>query len=211
MIYYLYKITNKVNGKFYVGVHKTKDIDDGYMGSGKVIKSAIEKYGLDNFDKTIMEMFDSSEQMFAREKEIVTEEFLARDDVYNLRRGGSGGFDYINATKSDEDKRAHRSAGGKASGPSSIRSTHEKRRKNGSYATENNIFKNTGFQQEMNSRSLSDEAREKRKLTMAANSHSKGEKNSQFGSMWITNDIENKKVKKDSEIPSGYRRGRIKV
>jgi hypothetical protein len=44
---------------------------------------------------------------------------------------------------------------------------------------------------------------------MAINGHSKGEKNSQFGSMWITNEIENKKVKKDSEIPSGYRRGRI--
>ena len=209
MIYYLYKITNKVNGKIYVGVHKTKDIDDGYMGSGKVIRSAIEKYGLDNFDKTIMETFDSSEKMFAREKEIVTEEFLARDDVYNLRRGGSGGFDYINATKSEEDKRAHRSAGGKASGPISIRLTHEKRRKNGSYDTEKNIFKNAEFQQVMSNRSLTDEAKAKRKSTMAINGHSKGEKNSQFGSMWITNEIENKKVKKDSEIPSGYRRGRI--
>lgn len=209
MIYYLYKITNKVNGKIYVGVHKTKDMDDGYMGSGKVIKSAIEKYGLDNFDKTIMETFDSSEKMFDREKEIVTEEFLDRDDVYNLRRGGNGGFDYINATKSEEDKRAHRSAGGKVSGPRSIRLTHEKRRKNGSYATEKNIFKNAEFQRTMSNRSLTDEAKAKRKSTMSINGHSKGEKNSQFGSMWITNEIENKKVKKDSDIPSGYRRGRI--
>ena len=34
--------------------------------------------------------------MYAKEKEIVTEEFILREDTYNLRRGGYGGFDYIN-------------------------------------------------------------------------------------------------------------------
>jgi hypothetical protein len=37
--------------------------------------------------------------MFAREKEVVNDEFLARADVYNLRRGGTGGFDYINKSE----------------------------------------------------------------------------------------------------------------
>ena len=96
MQYYLYEIKNNLNGKIYVGVHKTKNLDDGYMGSGKVINSAISKYGIDNFTKTILETFETKEQMFAREREIVTEEFLMREDVYNLRRGGLGGFDYIN-------------------------------------------------------------------------------------------------------------------
>ena len=94
--FYLYQITNLVNGKIYVGVHKTSSMEDGYMGSGKVILRAYEKYGIDNFTKVILETFDNSESMFAREKEVVTDEFLLREDTYNLRRGGFGGFDYIN-------------------------------------------------------------------------------------------------------------------
>ena len=93
--FYLYEIKNNLNGKIYVGVHKTKNLDDGYMGSGKLIGRAIEKYGLENFTKTILEKFDDAESMYAREKEYVNEDFLMREDVYNLRRGGHGGFDYL--------------------------------------------------------------------------------------------------------------------
>jgi group I intron endonuclease len=96
MYYILYQITNIINNKIYIGVHKTHDLDDGYMGSGKVICSAINKYGIENFIKTILEVFDNEQEMYAREKEVVTEEFLLRENVYNLRKGGSGGFDYIN-------------------------------------------------------------------------------------------------------------------
>jgi hypothetical protein len=96
MFYYLYEIKNTVNNKIYVGVHQTKDMDDGYMGSGTVINKAYEKYGKDMFVKTILEYFDSRDAMINREKEIVNEDFLARDDTYNVRRGGTGGFDYIN-------------------------------------------------------------------------------------------------------------------
>lgn len=92
----LYKTTNLVNGKIYIGVHKTEDINDPYMGSGKRLLLAIEKYGVKNFEKTILEYFDDAESMYAREKEIVNKEFLCREDVYNLKVGGEGGFDWIN-------------------------------------------------------------------------------------------------------------------
>lgn len=91
----LYKTTNLINGKIYIGVHKTEDINDPYMGSGKRLLQAIEKYGAANFEKTILEYFDDAENMYAREKEIVNEEFLCREDVYNLK-AGEGGFDWIN-------------------------------------------------------------------------------------------------------------------
>lgn len=92
MFYYLYEIRNNLNGKIYVGVHQTKDMDDGYMGSGKVILASIKKYGIENFTKMILETFDCSESMYAAEKKVVTEQFLLRKDVYNLRCGGNGGF-----------------------------------------------------------------------------------------------------------------------
>jgi len=99
MHYYLYKITNLINNRFYIGVHKTKNINDGYMGSGKIIKQAIERYGIENFKKEILETFTDTEAMLKREKQIVTEDFLSRNDVYNLRKGGDGGFDYITKNK----------------------------------------------------------------------------------------------------------------
>ena len=51
MYHYFYKITNRINGHYYYGVHSTSDIDDGYMGSGKRLKHAKNLYGIENFDK----------------------------------------------------------------------------------------------------------------------------------------------------------------
>lgn len=98
MHYYMYEIKNLLNGKIYVGVHRTDELDDGYMGSGKLLKQALEKYGIDNFKKTILETFSSQEEMLEREREVVNEEFLLREDVYNLKLGGEGGFDWINSS-----------------------------------------------------------------------------------------------------------------
>lgn len=91
-LYYIYQITNTINGKIYIGVHQTSDVNDGYMGSGTVIRRSISKYGSENFKKEILEYFDSYDDALSKEKEIVTDEFLSRKDVYNLRRGGNGGF-----------------------------------------------------------------------------------------------------------------------
>jgi hypothetical protein len=91
----VYRITNITNGYIYIGCHKTRNLDDGYMGSGKLIKLAIAEYGIENFKKEIIHNFDSSELMFATERL----EIAAQLPEYNLNIGGSGGFEYINKTR----------------------------------------------------------------------------------------------------------------
>ena len=93
--FYLYKITNKINGKYYIGVHQTKNLNDGYVGSGKILPREYSKFGIENFEKEVLEYFESKEEMYLREAEIVNEEFLKLEETYNLRIGGDGGWDHI--------------------------------------------------------------------------------------------------------------------
>ena len=213
MHYYLYEIRNNLNGKIYVGVHKTESLDDGYMGSGKVIRSSIEKNGLHNFTKTVLEEFGTAEEMYAREAEIVNEEFLAREDVYNLRRGGNGGFDYINANPDlfltekrlsslmpIEETRLHWRK--KFETDENFRDIIRRNSKMGNEAALKK-FPKSGFY----GKSHSDET--KQKISENSKIKQRGEGNSQFGSRWITNGEVSKKIGKEELIPDGWKSGRV--
>jgi hypothetical protein len=94
--HYIYKTTCKITGKFYVGMHSADILDDGYLGSGKILGYSRKKYGDENHVREIVEMLPSREALKAREKEIVNEELLADPLNINLKYGGDGGWEHVN-------------------------------------------------------------------------------------------------------------------
>lgn len=93
-------------------MHMTTDLDDGYLGSGNLIKRAIKKYGVGNFTKRYLAVFNNFEEMVTKEAEVVNEEFIARDDTYNIMLGGSGSWFYVNTIWGNADTRSDRAKNG---------------------------------------------------------------------------------------------------
>lgn len=96
-MYTVYKITNQINQKFYIGVHKTSNPHDSYMGSGVAIKNAIKKHGIESFKKEILFITESKEEAYDRERELTVN--YDRSSNYNMKLGGVGGFTRENARK----------------------------------------------------------------------------------------------------------------
>ena len=225
MFFYLYQITNLVNNKIYIGVHATKDMNDGYMGSGINIQSAIKKYGIKNFNKVILFTFNNVEDMYSKEKDIVTDEFLLREDTYNLRVGGTGGFDFINKNNLNGFYNTEVARKGRESTNAVLKERYGEQwrkviSKNGNKALHKKREDDPTFNQLMiehsrcNVKIASQYANtsfaiEKKKNTFSKIGHQQGSKNSQYGKMWITNGMESKSISGQETIPEGWRRGRV--
>lgn len=106
MKYIVYKTTCLINGKYYIGKHQTEnpDIFDGYLGNSVWVNRndklknpefpfhfAVKKYGVKNFKRETLFIFDTAKEAFAKEAELVNEDFIKRDDNYNVVVGGKGG------------------------------------------------------------------------------------------------------------------------
>lgn len=98
LYYIIYKTTNLINGKYYIGQHKTNDVDDGYMGSGKWLKNAIKKHGPSNFITEILYIFDNERSMDLAERILVVPDL---ETNYNLIRGGNNGINSLTETKKE--------------------------------------------------------------------------------------------------------------
>jgi len=92
-MFIVYKTTNLINEKFYIGVHDTCQKDtDNYLGSGIVLKNARNKYGNESFERETLFEFDNQKDAYEMEASIVDQEFLDTfDDAYNVALGGNGG------------------------------------------------------------------------------------------------------------------------
>ena len=87
---YIYKIINKINGRWYIGKHNGQD--PNYMGSGKLLKQAYAKYGKENFEKIILEICSTEQELNQREQHWIAESGALTDNLsYNLAEGGTGG------------------------------------------------------------------------------------------------------------------------
>ena len=95
MHFIIYETINKINGKKYRGAHVCHSLQDDYIGSGKLLKRAIAKYGFENFERKILKECSSVEEMFLQEAIYVDRFWVENIKTYNLKIGGEGGFDYI--------------------------------------------------------------------------------------------------------------------
>jgi len=200
-IHYIYKTTCNVNGKYYIGMHSTNNLEDGYMGSGKRLRYSIRYHGINNHTKEILEYCDTREELSKREEEIVNEQLLTEHLCMNLVIGGGGVGGW---PKSANDAYL-----------SKLHNDSEFKERISKKATENNLrlikegkLKVPSY--DWTGKSHSGET--KLKMSEASKGQGTGKANSQYGTCWITDGTDNKKIKKeelDTYIRDGWVKGRF--
>lgn len=206
--HYIYKTTNVVNGKFYIGMHSTDKLDDDYIGSGKRLWNSINYHGRDYHVKEILEFCKDRKGLSDREREIVNEQLLTEGLCMNLivgGQGGDGGF------KDEAHMKKCTKAGGDAHA--------EKMKNDEEYRTK--IFDNLAIARKkafsldrQGGKGISKgvgnihSEETKKKMSESSKGQGSGESNSQYGKCWITNGEENMKIFKGDNILEGWRLGR---
>ena len=88
--HFVYKTTNPI-GRYYIGAHSTDHLEDGYMGSGKILRYSLNKHSKENHKFEILEFCPDRQSLFEREAELVPIELMNDPLCMNLRKGGNGG------------------------------------------------------------------------------------------------------------------------
>ncbi len=199
---FIYKTTNLINGRFYIGMHSTDNLEDRYLGSGKRLRYSIKKHGIKNHKLEILEFLPNRDTLKTREKEIVNESLLKDPLCMNLKEGGEGGGKLWN----EEHAKKFHAAGGKKVFQMLSQKHSEKLKNNLEYRSKySKIMKeadNPGFSGKRHSTAS------KEQMSKSHQGKHDGEKNSQFGKIWVTNGYQNKMIKKES-ISEGWKPGRI--
>lgn len=91
MKHFIYKTINLINNNYYIGMHSTNNLDDGYLGSGNRLINEIKKYGKENFKREILCFLSNRKELRLKEKEIVNADLIKDFKCLNLTEGGEGG------------------------------------------------------------------------------------------------------------------------
>ena len=206
--HFIYKTTNLLSGRYYIGMHSTDDLNDGYLGSGTLLRKSINKHGKDNHSIEILEFVNSREELAAREKEIVSLQELAKKECMNLKVGGDGGL----STKKHKDAWVK---AGRAAITQLEQNDPEFKKKRRAKIEE--TLKSRGKYEEFKNRianhrldwtGLKHSEQTKKKMSDAKKGKGLAQANTQYGTCWITNEVESRKVNKGDTIPQGWRLGR---
>ena len=208
-IHYLYRTTCLITGRYYIGMHSTSNLEDGYMGSGKRLRYSLRKHGIDNHKKEILEFFDCRELLVEAEKKAITEDMITDKDCMNIMSGGTGGF------ISEEQQRYRSSCAGKAHSVK-LKNDEDYRKKYHeklSNATKKGIQvgKIKTWKENYNWLGKKHCKETKQKISESAKGQGIGETNSQYGTCWITKNGLNKKIKKEdleTYLEEGWVKGR---
>jgi len=94
MFGYIYMTENLINGKKYIGQKKsTEFLHEKYLGSGSILRKAIEKYGKENFKVSMICECSSKEELDEMEKYYISlYNAQSSEDFYNLTAGGESGL-----------------------------------------------------------------------------------------------------------------------
>ena len=206
--HYIYKITCLKNERYYIGMHSTDNLEDGYMGGGKRIKNSVKKHGKDAHRKEILEFFESREDLRNREIQLVNEELINDPMCMNLNLGGDGGW-----LKEWSTTGAIASNKVNWKNPEFVERIRKNTRETSKRLWEDPKYRERMLEGARNSfkgKSHTDEARNK--IGEANSIHQKGSSNSQYGKMWVYNDdlkvnkkIDNKEL--ENMINLGYKKG----
>jgi hypothetical protein len=212
--HFIYKTTCSLTGKYYIGMHSTDNLEDGYLGSGKRLRYSVRKYGTENHTREILEFCSAREELASREAEIVNLNEIAKEECMNLNPGGEGGWGCVGIYPYAFNKEAATkfALAGNEGLRLKLKNDPEFKRK----------FQNIGKTSYLKSIKNGNcplipgwsgkKHTEETKLKMSVKAKLRtGEKNSQYGTCWITNGTENKKIKNneiDTWTIKGWKRGR---